>query len=409
MDRLFYGNEPLDRLPKLLSRWTPGTTTREYLCDLVELCHVSLKLLDSNAQNFVQVGENKKIAKQQIHDKVEKIKMVAAEFDFQTYFCRKIVSNQLVSMYTHLLGQYKANAANVNHRVMAMFLRFSRTVLASPEAQDAETPINPLGTRRVTLEPMLYNIQLILVMDQILNDTYVRNEKEYESLTTFCTNLMYKFWTAAQDNPMLYVECLFRHVAPHRFCESFTNMYVSEELRMIAERELLLEEQRRYEEAYMESAVQHGNHEEVDDDDEEELEFTGDGMKPVKGVPKLQSNSPDRRATNDMEEESEKGTACDGSDVELNEEDSNLELEKKDSDTQAAKQVKEKAGLSKRSRDSLTDSLSSGGQPEKRPRTKMTASDGVDSSDEEIDFGADADKSVPHSKSRFVIDDDDDN
>eukprot|EP00585_Thalassiosira_rotula_P011100 CAMPEP_0196154244 /NCGR_PEP_ID=MMETSP0910-20130528/38501_1 /TAXON_ID=49265 /ORGANISM="Thalassiosira rotula, Strain GSO102" /LENGTH=98 /DNA_ID=CAMNT_0041418209 /DNA_START=69 /DNA_END=362 /DNA_ORIENTATION=- len=41
MDRLFYANEPIDRLPKLLSRWTPGMYGREYLCDLVECTHVT--------------------------------------------------------------------------------------------------------------------------------------------------------------------------------------------------------------------------------------------------------------------------------------------------------------------------------------------------------------------------------
>jgi hypothetical protein len=33
LDTLFYGSEPLDRLPKLLSKWAPSTTTREYLCN----------------------------------------------------------------------------------------------------------------------------------------------------------------------------------------------------------------------------------------------------------------------------------------------------------------------------------------------------------------------------------------
>jgi len=36
MDRLFYASEPLDRLPRLLAKWEPGTTTRRCLADLVE-------------------------------------------------------------------------------------------------------------------------------------------------------------------------------------------------------------------------------------------------------------------------------------------------------------------------------------------------------------------------------------
>jgi timeless len=42
MDRLFYAIEPLGRLPMLLSRWTPGTSTREKLCDYVEITQVLL-------------------------------------------------------------------------------------------------------------------------------------------------------------------------------------------------------------------------------------------------------------------------------------------------------------------------------------------------------------------------------
>lgn len=37
MDRLFYANEPLDRLPKLFSKWEPRTTSRRCLADLVEV------------------------------------------------------------------------------------------------------------------------------------------------------------------------------------------------------------------------------------------------------------------------------------------------------------------------------------------------------------------------------------
>jgi timeless len=37
MDRLFYSNEPLDRLPKLFARWEPGTSSRKCLGDLVEV------------------------------------------------------------------------------------------------------------------------------------------------------------------------------------------------------------------------------------------------------------------------------------------------------------------------------------------------------------------------------------
>lgn len=266
LNRLFYVSEPLDRLPKLLSRWTPGTNTREYLCDLCELCHVSLKLLEGTSKNKAIGTEQMKINGS---NNVEKMKIAAEEFDVKSYFCRKIVSNQLVSMYGHLLGQYRLNSPNINHHIVAMFLRLAHTELSPADTHDRDIPINILGRRRVTYEPMLYNIHLFLVVDQILSDNAIRTDREFSSLVNFCSSHMYKFWSAAHDNPMAYVECLFRHSTPHRFCESFANLYVSEELRMVAEREMLLEQQR-----HETNLVDHGTRDA--DEDDEEVEFTGE-------------------------------------------------------------------------------------------------------------------------------------
>ena len=267
MDRLFYGNEPLDRLPKLLSRWAPGTSTREYLCDLTELCHVSLKLLDSNARSCREFKERN----QRSNDALSKKKLAAADFDVDSYFVRKIVSNQVVSMYTHLLSQYNLNAAHVNHRIVSFFLRLSRVTISSSDSSDSDLPQNLLATKTVTLEPILYNIQLILVIERILNDADMQKDNEQAFLLTFCANLITKFATASVANPMLYVDCLFRHTPPHKYCDLVTNFYVTEELRLIAEHDLLLEDQRRNNDA---RTVQDDGEKGIDDG---ELEFT-DGV-----------------------------------------------------------------------------------------------------------------------------------
>ena len=251
LDRLFYGSEPLDRLPKLLSKWTPGTSTREYVCDLVELTHVTIKLLEANAQACtVETPSESK------NDAVARMKQTAADFDLFAYIVRKIISNQVVFMYTHLLSQYVVNAPHVNHHIVAFFLRLSRLQIAASDEEEGDTPANPLALKTVTLEPMLYNIQLICVLDQILNDITIRKEKEYSAVISFAAGIMSRFASNAQANPMLPVECLFRHPAPHRFCELTTNMYVNEELRMFALREVLLEENRRLAEA--EAAEENG-------------------------------------------------------------------------------------------------------------------------------------------------------
>ncbi|OEU07935.1 hypothetical protein FRACYDRAFT_197226 [Fragilariopsis cylindrus CCMP1102] len=312
IDRLFYhGQDALDRLPKLLSRWTPGTFTREYLCDLVEVAHVSLKLLEANTKKGIDFLQNKdNVASTNANDggqfsqKIAKMRKDAAEFDVKSYVVRKIVSNQLVSMYGYLLSQYKINAAVVNHRIIAMFLRFMRLEVAAPEIADAETSVNPLGSRRVTLEPMLYNLQLIMVTEQILNDNSIQKDRSFDSLIKFSTSLMYKFWSAADSNPMLYVECLFQHTTPHRFCEFVTNMYVNEELRMMAEREMLREDQLREDMEYGDDEEVGTNSRQTEDDDnddeEVELEFTEETM------PQSLSSSDGRESDDGNKNQSEK-------------------------------------------------------------------------------------------------------
>jgi hypothetical protein len=288
LDRLFYGSEPLDRLPKLLSSWIPSTTTREYVCDLVEVCHVTLKLLDTNQKQCADImaseeakqatvavkGKSKK-KKVQTNDAVLQMKMAASDFDITSYFVRKLVSNPIVFMYTKLLGQYEFNAPHVNHRIVSYFLRLAKVKIVegddgSQPPQALDTMKNLLSPRTTTLEPMLYNIQLLMVLNTILNDPIIRNDESYATTLAWASGIVHNFATQAARNPVLFAECLFRHPVPHRFCELSTNMYVNEELRMIAEKELLLEAQR------LERLNAEDSDEDEDREQEEEVEFKDD-------------------------------------------------------------------------------------------------------------------------------------
>jgi len=279
MDRLYYSKEePLDRLPKLLSRWTPGTSSREYLCDLVECCHMTLKLLDANAKSSLQLTQFNEAAK---HDTLLKMKAAAAEFDVSAYFGRKIVSNHTVFMYTQLLSQYAVVAPTVNHRVVAFFMRLCKHELSLGDvnerpnnAYDEDVPKNPLAPKAATFEPMLYNIQLLTVLNVILNDMAIRKDKDYATLLQFSTKIVHNFAVAAQANPMLFVEALFKHPLPHRYCESVTNMYVTEDLRMLVERDLLLQQQQRLEQETAALGNDDDDDDDDDDDSDEELEFS---------------------------------------------------------------------------------------------------------------------------------------
>jgi hypothetical protein len=52
--KLFYASEPVDKLPKVVSFWKPGVFPRRFMCDIVELCHVQLALLEENARFAAQ-------------------------------------------------------------------------------------------------------------------------------------------------------------------------------------------------------------------------------------------------------------------------------------------------------------------------------------------------------------------
>lgn len=302
MDRLFYGSDPIDRLPKLLSKWAPGTGTREYLADLVELCHMTLKLLETNAAACEGVID-KKNAK---HDTILKMKAAAADFDVNSYVARKIVSNHTVSMYAQLLSQYAENSPITNHRIMAFFLRIGKIKVADGDeaASDPELPQNLLAPKTVTLEPMLFNIHFLIVLDKILNDQSIRKDKNFASLLAFASQKISNFAAATQSNPLLFVEALFKHPAPHRFCEASTNMYVSEELRMIAMRELLLEEQERFDSSRGDQAD-----EPESDDEDEELEFEDFGVAAPAKMALLQDKSNKRKAIVDSDDDDDDDVA----------------------------------------------------------------------------------------------------
>ena len=254
MDRLFYASEPLDRLPKLLSRWTPGTSTREYACDLVEITHMTLQVLEANADlcrsgSARSTNENEDARK---HDTVAKMKATAIEFDIESYFVRKIVSNHTITMYTHLLSCYAINTPEVNQYVLSFFERVRQHVLSAPsddmdEDDDDLEMKNPFTPKVVTMEPMLYNAQLFIVLNNILSDASIRSDSRYIGLINFASTIVHNFSEAAQRNPVLFVEVLFKHPSPHRFCDMITNCYVTEDLRMLVERDILLQQQHQLE------------------------------------------------------------------------------------------------------------------------------------------------------------------
>jgi hypothetical protein len=148
-DRLFYATEPPDRLPKLLSWWSPGVFGREYLCDLVECSHVTWKLLDANAEQCIHSLSTDKERKKQPKHAVEKMNLTASEFDKDHYFMRKFASNQIVFMYTQLLLQYDVNASHINCHIIGYFIRLSKFSNRNGNRDDDAEFDDVLGKKRL--------------------------------------------------------------------------------------------------------------------------------------------------------------------------------------------------------------------------------------------------------------------
>jgi timeless len=265
MEHLFYSPEPLDRLPKLLSHWSPGIAGRDYLCDLLQVSHLTLKLLDSFAKECHTKQPNDGVT-------LTKKKAVAARFNVPAYFARKIVSNLTVSAFTHLLASYDINSTTVNHRLIAFFTRLTKHVISTAEttADDGGGVVNPLPARASTYEPLLYNFQMLTTLEKILNDTAIRKNPEYAAMLQFASTITYNFAVHAKKNPMLFVEVLLKHPLPHRYCDQVANLYVSDDVRLMIERDLLLDLQHKLDEKV--AAIQRGDGDD-DGSSDEELEF----------------------------------------------------------------------------------------------------------------------------------------
>lgn len=434
MDRIFYAVEPLDRLPRLLSRWTPGMFSREYLCDLIECSHITWKLLDVNAKKCIESFPSDKLSTKRPKDAVERMNLTASEFDKENYFTRKFVSNQIVFMYTQLLSQYAVNASEINRHIVAYFIRLCKMEIKSGDGEEMEFDDalgkNELAAKTSTMEPMLYNIGLLTVLDTILNDKAIRDKNDFEALLVFAASFMKRFAKASEENPMLYVEALFKHPVPHRFCELSTNVYVNEELRMIAVRDLLLADQQRFEQAEVNDDEQNEVEENeitYDDDEEDEIEFNDDAMAADELKRRRLRSLRKRRKLNEKKSKPNKHAAEEGGSDESDDEDDREENEFSgvDNDTSAATtSLSEQVKIAEDAADQSMATEPTSQQPmprqespqdvgspvlsgKKRIRKSLGATQQQEDSDDE-DFGATVGPITTTAKANFFEDDDDD-
>ena len=341
LHRLFYNtSEPLDRLPWLFSQWEPGTTTREYVADLVELCHVQLKLLQDVSHTFQQQEQNGTQIEQKKRRStkaavltedatVQQMQEAARDFDLNSYIRKRLVSAPTVAMYIHLLGQFEHNTVTTNHRIVAFLKnRVSKQVLYVSQDDDDDdieeydsikqqdhnrnnssttTTAGLLPRVTVTLQPLLYQYSLFTILDRILHLSGSLPKEDERHLVPWAANLVSDFCQATQRNPMLWIEALLLgplsrrrrggHANIARHCDQVSHVYVSEEFRMLLVKDRLQRQvlagasssstsfraSRGPTDATDTSHSHHplaGNEDDEDDDENEEMEFE-DIMPPL--------------------------------------------------------------------------------------------------------------------------------
>jgi len=285
MEKLFYGNEPIEKFGQLLARWKEGCFTREYMCDIIELGHVTIKLLDSDTKEVAARGEKKRKTKknrnaEHENNAVQRIRDALSEFDITSYLTR-LITNKMVFMYSKLLGQYAVNTSNINHHIISIFIRMCKTIVYTPESEKAE-----MHLQTVTLEPMLYNMCSLSVLSSILNDSNVKSIQQFKP---FAATVMRHYARLAEQNPMVFVETLFRHPFPHRFCRTIMNKYVDED--NMEEGQAITQALKKDEEDH--SDMEENNEIEVKQSHEPDKEDEEDSENDYSVVAPRRDNSPD--------------------------------------------------------------------------------------------------------------------
>jgi hypothetical protein len=133
-----------------------------------------------------------------------------ADFDVRKYFS-SMVSADTIRMYCSLLADYRENSAKVNHYIHAFFYRTSHFKVYQQE--------------QWTMQPMLFNIHVLLLFNKMLQDAYIQRLPEYKGFLEFIRGAVRDFFTLADKNNLLFVEALLRQTYPSRTCMLIQRSY----------------------------------------------------------------------------------------------------------------------------------------------------------------------------------------
>ncbi|GMI46686.1 hypothetical protein TrCOL_g1634 [Triparma columacea] len=231
-NQLYFASEPKDKVFKLLSAWKSGTQSKQYLCDLVELVHETIKLQDLSRRKWKKEVEDISSKGRKEKSVTDEYKENCVSFELDKYVGRA-VSSGAIKVYTHLLREYSTNGIETNHHIVSFFTRLCKhkmeVVKTVFDEGDGKAALAVVKEEAVTLEPLLFNMELMIIYDRILHDKACAVGSEFGELIKFVTTIVRHFATAAQRNPLLCVEGLFHvGVRYRRHCEMVTNSYLDE-------------------------------------------------------------------------------------------------------------------------------------------------------------------------------------
>ncbi|KAG6958600.1 hypothetical protein JG688_00010442 [Phytophthora aleatoria] len=236
--KIFYERDFLDRLPVLLKTWSPGLFPKAYVVDVVTLTHLVFKVLDS--QGTIKVLSRRKAYLDKKRQKKKRtdgeskdgedsddsstdeeeterqaqllveMQRKEADFDVRKYFS-SMVSADTIRMYCSLLADYRENSAKVNHYIHSFFYRTKHFQIYQQEEW--------------TMQPMLFNIHVLLLFNKMLQDTYIQRLPEYKNFLDFIRGVVRDFFTLADKNNLLFVEALLRQTYPSKSCMLIQRSY----------------------------------------------------------------------------------------------------------------------------------------------------------------------------------------
>ncbi|RLN88107.1 hypothetical protein BBJ28_00010125 [Nothophytophthora sp. Chile5] len=197
--KIFYERDFLDRLPVLLKTWSPGLFSMAKKQKKKKAPADGGSKEDEDSDDASTDEEETERQAQLLMEMQRK----EADFDVRKYFS-SMVSSDTIKMYCSLLANYRDNNPKVNHYIHSFFYRAKHFKIHEHEEW--------------TMQPILFNIHVLLLFNKMLQDAYIQRLPEFKNVLDFIRGVVRDFFTLAEKNSLLFVECLLRQSYASKSC-----------------------------------------------------------------------------------------------------------------------------------------------------------------------------------------------